>query len=140
TTVQNSDDQFSTAAHPDQVYAVAYRPDGKVIASAGAGKPTGIRFWDAETGERRPAIESPQRAIKSLAFSKDGKLIAAGAFDGTARVFDVATGTEVLALKLGCNVNAVAFDPDGSKLAVATEDKLVRIYTLTAAGAPAPKE
>jgi RNA polymerase sigma factor (sigma-70 family) len=139
--LMNPDEGFSTSEHPDPVFAVAYSPDGKVIASAGAGKPTGIHLWDAETGERRPMIESPQRTIRSLAFSKDGKLIAAGAFDGTARLFDVASGKEVLALKgFGSNVNAVALSPDGTKLAVATEDKLVRIYTLTTAGAPAPKE
>ena len=137
---ENTTNRFATAAHPDPVYAVAYSPDGKLIASAGAGKPTGIRFWDAETGERRPMIASPQRTIKSLAFSKDRTWIAAGAFDGTARLFDVTSGKEVLALKFGCNVNAVALSPDGSRLAVGTEDKLVRIYSLAAAAAPAPKE
>ena len=134
---QDSGGLFSTADHPDPIYAVAYSPDGKLIASAGAGKPTGIRFWDAETGERRPVIPTPQRTIKSLAFSKEGKWIAAGAFDGTARLFDVASRTEVLALKdFGHNVNAVAFHPDGSKLAVAAEDKLVRVYTLKTGDAP----
>jgi WD40 repeat protein len=139
--VQNSDERFSTADHPDPVFAVAYSPDGKVIASGGAGRPSGVRLWDAETGERRPMIESAQRSIRSLSFSKDGKLIAAGAFDGTACVYDVASRTEVLALKgFGSSVNAVALSPDGTKLAVGTTDKLVRIYTLTVAGAPAPKE
>ncbi|MBO0701132.1 MAG: WD40 repeat domain-containing protein, partial [Zavarzinella sp.] len=142
-TAAQNEDWFTTATHPDPIYAVAYSPDGKLIASAGAGKPPGIRFWDAETGERRPMIETPQRSIKSLAFRKDGKLIAAGAFDGTARVFDVASGKEVLALKdFGCNVNAVAFSPDGTRLAVATADKLVRLYTLKEPkeGAPAKAE
>ena len=134
-----AEDHFTTATHPDPIYAVAYSPDGKLIASAGTGKPPGIRFWDAETGERRPMIDTPQRTIKSLAFRPDGKLIAAGAFDGTARVFDVASGKEVLALTdFHCNVNAVAFHPDGNRLAVATEDKLVRVYTLKEPKEPAP--
>jgi hypothetical protein len=137
---ENSSNRFYTTAHPDPVYAVVYSPDGKRIASAGAGKPTGIRFWDAETGERRPMIETPQRMIKSLAFRPDGKLIAAGSLDGSARVFDVATGTEVLALKdFGCNVNAVAFHPDGSWLAVATADTLVRVYPAKATDPPPAK-
>lgn len=139
--IQNSNERFSTADHPDPVFAVAYSPDGKLIASGGAGRPSGVRLWDAETGERQPMIESPQRSVRSLSFSKDGKLIAAGAFDGTAYVYDVASRKDVLALKgFGSSVNAVALSPDGTKLAVGTEDKLVRIYTLTTAGAPAPKE
>jgi RNA polymerase sigma factor (sigma-70 family) len=136
---QDSSDRFATATHPDPIYAVAYSPDGKLIASAGPGKPPGIRFWDADTGERRLMIETPQRTIKSLSFRPDGKLIAAGAFDGTARVFDVASGKEVLALTdFHCNVNAVAFHPAGNRLAVATEDKLVRVYTLKEPKEPAP--
>jgi len=134
---------FRTAEHPDPVYAAVFSPDGTWLASAGIGKPPGIRAWDPRTGKRLPTIETDQRSIKSLAFSKDGKVLASASLMGTAAVFDTASGKELLRLKdFNCNVNAVAFDKDTTRLAVATADKLVRVYAVKVgdpAAAPKPK-
>ncbi len=91
---------FESAEHPDPVYATVFSPDGAHIASAGSGKPPGIRLWDGRTGKKLPMIETSQRSIKSLAYSRDGAKIASAAFDGTARIFDVATGAELVAREI----------------------------------------
>jgi DNA-binding beta-propeller fold protein YncE len=119
-----------TAQHPDPVYATVFSPDGQRIASAGAGRPPGIRLWEAITGKKLQVIETTQRSIRHLAYSRDGTRLAAAAFDGTARLYDVATGAEVLSLKHPANVHAVALSPDGKRLATACEDKIARVYTL----------
>jgi RNA polymerase sigma factor (sigma-70 family) len=121
---------FKTAEHPDPVYATVISPDGVHIASAGVGKPPGIRLWDANTGRKLPMIETTQRSIKSLAYSRDGAKLASGGFDGTARIFDVATGSELAVAKYDKNVNAVAFDRSGARLAVAGDDHLVHLYSV----------
>lgn len=132
---------FQSAGHPDPVYAAAFSPDGERVASAGAGKPSGIRLWESHTGKKLPMIETTQRTIRHLAYSRDGTRIAAAAFDGTARLYDVATGAELLSLKHNGNVNAVALSPDGKRLAVACADKTARVYTLQElAAAPAKAE
>jgi WD40 domain-containing protein len=133
---------FRSAEHPDPVFATAVSPDGAHIASAGAGKPTGIRVWDVNTGRKLPMIETSQRSIRSLTFSRDGAKLASGGFDGTARIFDVATGAELAVAKHDKNVNAVAFDPRGVRLAVAGDDNQVRLYSvkiLESAPKPAAK-
>jgi WD40 repeat protein len=68
-------------------YAVAYSPDGKLLASAGDG---GVVLWEAESGKRRDFLESrvtstgvalgvnSRMFVCSLAFSGDSRYLAAG--------------------------------------------------------------
>jgi WD40 repeat protein len=62
-------------------------------------------------------------ALECVTFSSDGKRIASGGSDHTARIWDADTGQEILTIK--CNdgpVATVAFSPDGKKLATGTGD------------------
>src|SRR5262245_58338560 len=53
-------------------------------------------------------------AVLSVAFSPDGKTLATGAFEGTVRLWDVASGKETLAFRAHTDSAAsVAFSPDG---------------------------
>jgi eukaryotic-like serine/threonine-protein kinase len=54
--------------------------------------------------------------VMSVAFSPDGQRVASGSFDGTARIWDSATGKELLTLDAG-QVQSLAFSPDGQRLA-----------------------
>jgi WD40 repeat protein len=57
--------------------------------------------------------------------------IATGGGDGTVRLFDTATGNAQLVLAAHTNlVSAVAFSPDGTRLASASADGLVRVWAL----------
>ena len=55
-----------------------------------------MKLWDTSTGENTFTLEGHTQAVWSVAFSPDGKQLASGSSDGTAKVWDVATGQETL--------------------------------------------
>jgi WD40 repeat protein len=64
-----------------------------------------------------------QGGVNHTAFSKDGKWVVTDSVDGTARVWDVATGMAVsVPLKHTDQVPAAAFSPDGSRVATGSHD------------------
>jgi len=72
--------------------------------------------------------------VWAVAFSPDGTRVATGSGDtmgrgnGSARVFDAATGAEISRLDHGGDVRAVAFSPDGTRVATGSEDNSARVF------------
>jgi WD40 repeat protein/tetratricopeptide (TPR) repeat protein len=100
--------------HTGPVLCVAFSPDGRRVAT---GSRDGIaRLWDAESGETLLELLHP-RQLSGVAFSPDGtRLGTTNIGPGTtARLWDVRTGAEVLAIKEYL-VFGIAFTPDGTRL------------------------
>src|SRR5262249_44416746 len=76
-------------------------------------------LWDAATAEERRHFGSQE--VRALAYSPDGKLLAAGNQDGTVCLWDAAAGREVHRIAAhGRDVGAVAFSPDGKVVGSST--------------------
>ena len=75
------------------------------------------------------ALTGPAHQIWKVAFSPDGRRIAAVSADGTARMWDVATGRATPALR-GHNdqIWGVAFAPDGRSLFTGSWDGTARVW------------
>jgi hypothetical protein len=82
--------QASTFAHGESVLRLAYSPDGAVLASAGADRV--IKLWDAATLREKQAFEAQPDWVMGLALSADGKLLAAGRYDGTVGLYGLDGG------------------------------------------------
>jgi WD40 repeat protein len=80
---------FDTAADAFgyQGVPLAFSPDGKLLAVAGAGG--AHRRGDATTGKAAGELKGSQGRVTALAFSGDGKLLASGGIDTTVLLWKV---------------------------------------------------
>lgn len=72
------------------ISALAWSPDGKLIAVAGAAPE--VNVYEAETGKRVASCKGHSAGIYAIAFSPDSQTLAAGGFDGTVRLYRPTTG------------------------------------------------
>lgn len=142
--------------HQDWVLSVAFSPDGSLLASGSCREknPAGhcllgdIILWDvpgalqtgaeasleamADAGSVAAELEGHPSRVYSLAFSPDGSLLAAGAADGSIRLWDVSTvGQNPLVRVLRGHRDAVSgltFSPDGRFLASCSRAGAVRLW------------
>ncbi len=116
----------------DRVYAVAFSPDGKTLASGG-GEPSRegeIRLWNADSGAAiREISKAHSDTVFALEFSPDGKTLASGGADKMARLLDPNDGKLVRTMEghtghvLGLN-----WSPDGKQLATSGADNVVKVW------------
>src|SRR5262245_36518890 len=67
--------------------------------------------------------------VYSVTFSPDGKRMATGSDDGAVRLWDAATGQELLNVNGHTGfISSVAFSPDGKRLAIGSSDHTVRLW------------
>jgi WD40 repeat protein len=111
--------------HGFRTDAVAFSPDGKLLASAGGGR--GLVVWDAATGQELHVL-LPTQLVFCVAFSPDSKLLAASDEEYRLSLWDAATGKRLRRLAGNGVTKAVAFSPDGTVLASGGNDQLVRLW------------
>jgi WD40 repeat protein len=116
------------------VFALAFSPDGGLLAAGG--RDGSVRLWDPTTGDPVSVLTDHQGPVSAVAFSPDGRFLATGSDDRSLLLYTrritpppVAAKTFALrilsravqsgrpvslsSLKMGTEIGAMAFSPDG---------------------------
>jgi hypothetical protein len=98
-----------------QVHALAFSPDGKLLAS---GEDTQVRLWEVVAGKEIRRLAGHRNHIVSLAFAPDGKSLASGTGGGEIKLWDLATGQGRFSVDRNESYwkFSLAFSPDGKIL------------------------
>lgn len=116
--------------HPDRVYATAYSPDSKTIATVGQDKT--VRLWNAHTGKHLKTLIGHKDEINSVAYSPDGQVLATGSSDNTIRLWNAKSGKYIKTLKGHTQpVSSVQFSLNGDMLASTTLQGIIRFWSLS---------
>ena len=116
--------------HGSRILALAYSPNGRILAAGGGDDP--VRLWDADTGREVRAL--PDTWVQALAFSRKGSVIATAGTFKTIRLWEVVTGKNYNKLEgHTAPIKAMTISPDGSMLASGGQDGTVILWELTTA-------
>jgi len=135
--------------HSSYVVAVAWEPGGTRIASAGGDGL--VRVWEAESGQKLLTYRGHPWVIKkvnmaptiyTVAWSPEGLRLASAGVGTEVRVWDAATGQDIVIYKehfgLLPDVFALAWSPDGKRIASACSaigtDKTIHIWNASKGG------
>jgi hypothetical protein len=122
-------------------YSLTFSPDGKILAAGLAAfredgriavEGTLLRLWEVATGQLISQVHGDWHATYCVAFSPDGKTLAAGTLFGPVRLWEVASGLERGRFTGDqSSVEALAFAPDGHLLASGSSDGTALVWDLT---------
>jgi WD40 repeat protein len=125
-----------------QVRAIAWSPDGTRLAIAADFNV--VEIWDVASGERVQSLlltraferwlwlrphHNPRDIASAVAWSPDGRFLAAGSSDASAGVWELASGEQVLSLNGQTEqIGDIEFSPDGRRIATASQDRTVWVW------------
>jgi len=109
--------EFPEKTLPENVTALAVHPDGRTFAAAAQGK---VAVLDLVNGQPRAELKMPgdQPPVR-MAYSPDGRWLAAGGTRTGVWLWDVKTGKRVRTYPTPADLTDFAFSPDGTRIAVA---------------------
>jgi uncharacterized protein with WD repeat len=123
--------------HGGSIHSLSWSPDGAYLAIGR--DDTTVQVWNVATTVNVYTYMGHNSDVFTVAWSPDGKRVASGSGDGLVQVWDALTGDHVYTyrghadyypghLTSGKAVNAVAWSPDGKRIASGSDDMTVQVW------------
>ena len=111
-----------------RISEIQYSSDGAILVVA-----TGVGIWlyDTTTYQEIGLLTAHTSAVKCLAFSPDGNLLASGGNDGTILLWHRSTGAQKVLTGSTESVSNLEFSPDGKTIASGSGDTIRFWDTIT---------
>jgi WD40 repeat protein len=109
-------DAWSSAFRPNSPYLVAGYSDGTVL------------IWNTKTGKKERILKFGSDRIATMAFSRDGSILATDSNDKVAHIWQWNSATPPTAIRHDTFVPAVCISPDGKTVGLVDEFRIVKLY------------
>lgn len=137
--------RVNLAGHSEEAWALAFSPDGTVLASGGDDHQ--IKLWDVATGAELAAVEAHSQTVTGLAFSPATGHLASVSLDGSWKVWRTVPGPDgrpagltpvhVLRPESSSPLRCVAYSADGLRIAASGDVPDILLNHAPAYDAPA---
>jgi WD40 repeat protein len=124
-------ERWHADAAKDHVMALAFSPDGKILASSAGYHESSIRLWDVASGKEIARLRAHGDWVGTLIFWPDGKALASSSADGTIRVWNLSQLTNIPPPRVsGVNLEMghVTLLPDNTRLVSGDMEGSVRVW------------
>jgi WD40 repeat protein len=118
---------YSSPQKPFYLLTTFLSPDGTRLAMASFAT---IRVYDIKSRQMESILVSGFHIVHYMAFSADGRKLAAALWDGTVKVWDIKTRELLHTFRHSDRVTCVAFHPNGHQLASGSCDNTAKVWDL----------
>jgi WD40 repeat protein len=120
--------RLTLAGHSGRIEHVDVSPVGGLVVTSSTDKTA--RVWSLDDGRQLFVLHHPT-SVQTAVFSRDGKRVATGGWDGLVRLWNATTG-ELQATLQGhrASVGSAEFSPDGRTLLTGSTDQTARLWDL----------
>ncbi len=121
-------------AHRGHAASVAWSRDGTRLASGGGFRDTSVSLWDPQSGNLLKVFIGHTADVEAVAFHPNGKWLVSASEDGTMKLWDIASASELLSVAGFDNGQYLAYAPNGCYTGSAGASSYVKYVTKDAQG------
>ncbi|MFP5275120.1 protein kinase domain-containing protein [Coleofasciculus sp.] len=113
--------------HWSSIHAIAFHPDGQMLASGGADR--SVKLWHLDSDVSHCTLSGHSNLIDAVVFSPDGQFLVSGSWDHTLKIWQLSTQTLTHTLKQHSGwIKSVAISLDGKILASGSADQRIKVW------------